>query len=141
MDIDLQALRALERERDVSLDVLIPAIESAVLQAYLRTDDHYPNARAELDRKSGHVVIWAREAYEVTEEVPVIADPDAEGDEDEAAELGTRTRVRRELGPEFDHTPSGFGKDRSVNGSPGDRPADARARGRGDPGRLPRQGG
>lgn len=85
MDIDLQALRALERERDVSLDVLIPAIESAVLQAYLRTDDHYPNARAELDRKSGHVVIWAREAYEVTEEVPVIADPDAEGDEDEAA--------------------------------------------------------
>ncbi len=110
MDIDLQALRALERERDVSLDVLIPAIESAVLQAYLRTDDHYPNARAELDRKSGHVVIWAREAYEVTEEVPVIADPDAEGDEDEAAELGTRTRVRRELGPEFDHTPSGFGR-------------------------------
>ena len=101
MDIDLQALRALERERDVSLDVLIPAIENAVLQAYLRTDDHYPNARAELDRKSGHVVIWAREAYEVEEEVP--AEPDAE-------DQTPVTRTRRELGEEFDHTPTGFGR-------------------------------
>jgi transcription termination/antitermination protein NusA len=101
MDIDLQALRALERERDVSLDVLIPAIENAVLQAYLRTDDHYANARAELDRKSGKVVIWAREAYEVTEEVPAPVE-----DEDQSP----RTRVRRDLGPEFDHTPTGFGR-------------------------------
>ncbi|NLW98416.1 MAG: transcription termination/antitermination protein NusA [Actinomycetales bacterium] len=101
MDIDLQALRALERERDVSLDVLIPAIESALLQAYMRTEDHYPNARAELDRKTGHVVIWAREVYEVPEEVP--ADPD---DEDQTP----RVRMRRELGPEFDHTPTGFGR-------------------------------
>ena len=30
MDIDLAALRALERERDISLDVLIPAIEQAL---------------------------------------------------------------------------------------------------------------
>ncbi|MBC7310310.1 MAG: transcription termination/antitermination protein NusA [Tetrasphaera sp.] len=101
MDIDLQALRALERERDVSLDVLIPAIESALLQAYMRTEDHYPNARAELDRKTGHVVIWAREVYEAPEEVP--ADPD---DEDQTP----RVRMRRELGPEFDHTPTGFGR-------------------------------
>ena len=70
MDIDLQALRALERERDVSLDILVPAIENAVLQAYLHTEDHYPNARAELDRKTGRLTIWAREADEVTEEVP-----------------------------------------------------------------------
>ena len=103
MDIDLQALRALERERDVSLDVLIPAIENALLQAYLRSDDHYPNARAELDRKSGHVVIWAREAYEVEEQVPAEALAD-DGDQT------PRTRMRRELGPEFDHTPTGFGR-------------------------------
>ena len=31
MDIDLAALRALERQRDISLDVLIPAIEQAML--------------------------------------------------------------------------------------------------------------
>ena len=61
MDIDLAALRALERERGISLDVLIPAIEQALVLAYQRTDGHYRHARAELDRKTGHVVIWARE--------------------------------------------------------------------------------
>ena len=61
MDIDLAALRALERERDVSLDVLVPAIEQALLLAYQRTEGAYRHARAELDRKTGHVVIWARE--------------------------------------------------------------------------------
>ena len=61
MDIDLAALRALERERDISLEILIPAIEQALLVAYHRTDGAYRHARVELDRKSGHVVVWARE--------------------------------------------------------------------------------
>ena len=65
MDIDLAALRALERERDISLDVLVPAIEQALLLAYQRTDGAYRHSRAELDRKTGHVVIWAREEFEV----------------------------------------------------------------------------
>ncbi len=42
MDIDLAALRALERERGISLDVLIPAIEQALLLAYQRTDGPLP---------------------------------------------------------------------------------------------------
>ena len=50
MDIDVAALRALERERDISLDVLIPAIEQALLVAYHRTDGSYRIARVELDR-------------------------------------------------------------------------------------------
>ena len=61
MDIDLAALRALERERDISLDVLIPAIEQALLVAYHRTEGAYRQARVELDRKTGHVIVWARE--------------------------------------------------------------------------------
>lgn len=61
MDIDLAALRALERERDISLDVIIPAIEQALLLAYHRTEGAYRQARVDLDRKSGHVVVWARE--------------------------------------------------------------------------------
>ena len=61
MDIDLAALRALERERDISLDVLIPAIEQALLVAYHRTEGAHRHARVELDRKTGHVVVWARE--------------------------------------------------------------------------------
>ena len=59
MDIDLAALRALERERDISLDMLIPAIEQALLVAYHRTDGAYRIARVELDRKTGHVIVWA----------------------------------------------------------------------------------
>ncbi len=98
MDIDLAALRALERERGISLDVLIPAIEQALLLAYQRTGGHYRNARAELDRKTGHVVVWAREELEV---------PAVEGELDEE---GNPARARRELGPEFDDTPTGFGR-------------------------------
>jgi N utilization substance protein A len=98
VDIDLAALRALERERGISLDVLIPAIEQALLLAYQRTEGHYRHARAELDRKSGHVVIWAREEHEV---------PAPEGALDDE---GNPVRPTRELGPEFDDTPTGFGR-------------------------------
>jgi len=64
MDIDLAALRALERERDISLDILIPAIEQALLVAYHRTDGAYRHARVELDRKTVHVIVCAREELE-----------------------------------------------------------------------------
>ncbi len=129
MDIDLAALRALERERGISLDVLIPAIEQALVLAYHRTDGAYKHARAELDRKTGHVVVWAREEVELPpEETPAVAVPDAaahpaqavrpdgepatagEGGEDAVVEPAPPPRPRRELGPEFDDTPSGFGR-------------------------------
>ncbi len=90
MDIDLAALRALERERDISLDVLIPAIEQALLVAYHRTDGSFRLARVQLDRKTGHVIVWARED----------GDPIPDGPPGE----------RSEPGPEFDDTPDGFGR-------------------------------
>ena len=34
MDIDMSALRLLEREREIPLDLLIPTIEQALLVAY-----------------------------------------------------------------------------------------------------------
>ena len=64
MDIDLAALRALEREKDIPLDLLVRTIEQALLLAYHRTDGAQPQARVKLDRKSGHVVVWAQEAGE-----------------------------------------------------------------------------
>ena len=88
MDIDLAALRGLERERDISLDIIIPAIEQAMLVAYHRTDGARRLARVELNRKTGHVIVWAREEGAV----------DAE------------TEERSEAGPEFDDTPAGFGR-------------------------------
>jgi transcription termination/antitermination protein NusA len=87
MDIDLAALRGLERERDISLDVIIPAIEQAMLVAYHRTEGAHRLARVELDRKTGHVVVWAREEGTIS--------PEGE---------------RGEPGPEFDDTPAGFGR-------------------------------
>jgi len=87
MDIDMQALRSLEREREISLDVLVAAIEQALLSAYHRTPGAHQRARVEVDRKTGHVTVWAREAAHVDEDGHVIADA-----------------------PEFDDTPSGFGR-------------------------------
>ncbi|PYI66071.1 transcription termination/antitermination protein NusA [Arthrobacter livingstonensis] len=81
MDIDMSALRILEREREIPLDLLIPTIEQALLMAYHKSPGAIEDSRAELDRKSGHVTIWA-----------------AELDED-----GER------IG-EFDDTPAGFGR-------------------------------
>src|SRR3954464_8169917 len=61
MDIDIATLRALEREKEVPFDVLVRNIEQALLLAYHRTEGASPHARVELDRKSGHVVVWAQE--------------------------------------------------------------------------------
>ena len=81
MDIDMTVLRSLVSEKEISLDVLVDAIEQALLVAYHRTPGAYEDARAELDRKSGHVTVYA-----------------AERDEN-----GEVTR-------EFDDTPEGFGR-------------------------------
>jgi transcription termination/antitermination protein NusA len=61
VDIDLTALRLLEREKEIPAGVLIAAIEQALLVAYHRTEGAQPHARVELDRASGHVVVWATE--------------------------------------------------------------------------------
>jgi N utilization substance protein A len=81
MDIDMSALRLLEREREIPLDLLIPTIEQALLVAYHKSPGAVEKARAELDRKSGHVTIWAVEI------------------DDDGAPIG-----------EFEHTPEGFGR-------------------------------
>ena len=87
MDIDMQALRLLEREREISLDVLVSAIEQALLSAYHRTPGAHQRARVEVDRRTGHVTVWAREAAAVDEDGHTLAEP-----------------------PEFDDTPAGFGR-------------------------------
>ncbi|HTR69883.1 MAG TPA: transcription termination factor NusA [Mycobacteriales bacterium] len=64
MNIDVAALRGLVREKDVSFDTVVAAIESALLAAYHRTEGAHEHARAELDRKSGEVTIFAQEVDE-----------------------------------------------------------------------------
>ena len=59
MDIDLSILRMLEREKEISFDVLVEAIEQALLTAYHKTPGAQETARVQLDRKSGHVTVLA----------------------------------------------------------------------------------
>jgi transcription termination/antitermination protein NusA len=61
MDIDLSVLRSLESEKDISLDTAIKAIEDALLMAYHKTEGASPTARVEIDRKTGHVTVWAKD--------------------------------------------------------------------------------
>ncbi|ROO83553.1 NusA antitermination factor [Actinocorallia herbida] len=64
MDIDINVLRSLEREKDISFDLVVRAIEEALLIAYHRTEGAAPKARVQLDKQSGHVTVWATEVDE-----------------------------------------------------------------------------
>jgi transcription termination/antitermination protein NusA len=81
MDIDMEALRALERDREIPMNVLIGALEDAMLNAYEKTDGAVHGARVELDRKTGHVTVFAPELDEDGEKIG-----------------------------EYDDTPAGFGR-------------------------------
>ena len=81
MDIDISVLRLLEREKDVPFDLLVNAIEEALLSAYEKTPHAIPGSRVELNRKSGHVRVLAPER------------------DDEGNQVG-----------EYDNTPEGFGR-------------------------------
>ncbi|MEE3126215.1 MAG: transcription termination factor NusA [Actinomycetota bacterium] len=81
MDIDMSILRMLEREKEISFDVLVEAIEQALLTAYQKTPGAYEEARVELDRKTGHVTVMAAEL------------------DDDGNKIG-----------EFEDTPDGFGR-------------------------------
>lgn len=81
MDIDLHVLRSLESERGIPYEMLVSAIEEALLVAYHREAGAIEQARVEIDRKKGTVNVLATEI-----------------DED-GNPIG-----------EFDDTPSGFGR-------------------------------
>src|SRR6266545_4947387 len=57
----MTALRSLESEKDISLDLVVKAIEDALLIAYHRTEGAAQHARVELARSTGHVTVWAAE--------------------------------------------------------------------------------
>lgn len=61
MDIDMSALKALERDKGFPLDVVVSALEDALLNAYLKTPQAVEGARIELNRKSGTFTVWVPE--------------------------------------------------------------------------------
>lgn len=59
MDIDLGVLKALEREAEIPFAELVQIIEAAILAAYHKHVGNHDAARAELNRTTGHVNIYA----------------------------------------------------------------------------------
>ncbi|HHV22692.1 MAG TPA: transcription termination/antitermination protein NusA [Propionibacterium sp.] len=64
MDIDMSVLRTIERDKDIPLDVLVTALEEALLNAYDKTEHPIRGARVQLDRRSGRVQVLAPERDE-----------------------------------------------------------------------------
>jgi transcription termination/antitermination protein NusA len=64
VNIDLAALRALEREREIPFETILAAIETALLTAYRHTDGANPHARVEIDRRTGGASVLAQEVDE-----------------------------------------------------------------------------
>jgi len=61
VNVDIAALRAIERDKDIPFETVIEAIETALLTAYKHTEGHHPDARVDIDRKTGVVRVLARE--------------------------------------------------------------------------------
>jgi N utilization substance protein A len=61
VSVDLAALRSIEREKEISYETLLNALETALLTAYKHTPHSMPHARVAIDRKTGEVVVWAQE--------------------------------------------------------------------------------
>jgi transcription termination/antitermination protein NusA len=70
MDIDLSVLKLMESEREIPFEELVIIIEQAILVAYekhtgqadhrgLRENPNAPRSRAEIDRKTGHVMVFS----------------------------------------------------------------------------------
>ena len=57
MDIDMAALRTLEYDLGISMDVLVDALEEALLNAYEKSAHPLRGARVTVDRKSGRVSV------------------------------------------------------------------------------------
>jgi N utilization substance protein A len=81
VQVDINALHSIEREKEISFETIVDALETALLTAYKHTPHSMPHARVVIDRKTGDVVVWAQ-------------DLGADG----------------ELLEEYDDTPTGFGR-------------------------------
>lgn len=100
MDIDMAALRALERDKDIPLTVLIAAMSEALINAYEKSAHPVPGAKVDIDAKTGRVQVLAPER-------------DPEG----------------EIVGWYEDTPEGFGRVARDDCTAGHRPAPPRGRG------------
>ncbi|MDR0488419.1 MAG: transcription termination factor NusA [Propionibacteriaceae bacterium] len=69
MDIDLSVLRQLEQDRGIKVEVMISALEEALVHAYEKVPGHSQGARVTLDRRTGKVAVWVPELDDEGEKI------------------------------------------------------------------------
>jgi transcription termination/antitermination protein NusA len=99
----LDALTLLEKEKGISRDIIIEAIEAALISAYRRNFNQAQNVRIDLNLGSGTMRVFARK--EVVEQV---FDPRLEISLDEAKSINPNYQVEDVV--ELEVTPKDFGR-------------------------------
>lgn len=99
----LDALTLLEKEKGISRDVLIDAIEAALVSAYRRNFNQAQNVRIDMNLHTGSIRVFARK--EVVEEV---FDPRLEISIDEAKTINPNYQIEDVV--ELEVTPKNFGR-------------------------------
>ena len=99
----IEAICALEKEKDISKDILIEAIESALVSAYKKNYGTSQNVRVNIDREMGDIDVFMRK--DVVEEVE---DDMIEISLEEALEIDPRYEVGDVV--EYQVTPRDFGR-------------------------------
>ncbi|MFN8613258.1 MAG: transcription termination factor NusA [Vulcanimicrobiota bacterium] len=87
----LSALKQIERERNIPMDMLLKAIEDALVAAYKRNFGEQ-NVIIEIDRASGELHIWQRKLV-----VPEVEEPGLEMSLEEALEFSPEADIGMEI--------------------------------------------
>ena len=99
----IEAIDELEREKPISKDILIEAIESALVSAYKKNYGTSQNVRVDIDRETGDIAVLMKK--DIVEEV---YDDMIEMSLEEAQEIDPRYEIGDAI--EFQVTPRDFGR-------------------------------
>ncbi|PTM58965.1 transcription termination factor NusA [Desmospora activa] len=99
----IDALAQLEKEKGISKEVLIEAIEAALISGYKRNFNSAQNVRVDIDRNTGRVRVFARKTV-----VDEVLDPRLEISQDAAADISPTYQLGDIV--EIEVTPADFGR-------------------------------
>lgn len=104
MNVDfMDALRQIEKEKGIPMEVLVEAIEAALMSAYRRNFGSTQNVRVEIDRNTGQIRVLCGRIV-----VDQVDDPRAEISLEEARTIDPDAKVGQVI--ETEATPSDFGR-------------------------------
>ncbi|MGE5484255.1 MAG: transcription termination factor NusA [Ignavibacteriales bacterium] len=97
------AIEEIERSKGIAKDVLLEAIEAALISAYRRNFGSSQNVRVHIDRESGEIKVFSRRTV-----VPEVQDPRTEISVEEARDLDPNYQEHDVV--ETEVTPKNFGR-------------------------------